>query len=151
MKLKQESCIVLIVWLNWIVNWLNCVCLQFEDCNLGEIIRNNIVLSRYSKPTPVQKYAIPIVLNKRDLMACAQTGKNFPSYWTRSDGVCATLSLPQYRSMPFLSCWTNAIWWHVHRQVRFSHRTEHDLMACAQTGKIFPSYWTRSDGMCTDR
>nr|XP_022337076.1 ATP-dependent RNA helicase DDX3X-like isoform X2 [Crassostrea virginica] len=46
----------------------------FEDCNLGEIIRNNIVLSRYSKPTPVQKYAIPIVLAKRDLMACAQTG-----------------------------------------------------------------------------
>ncbi|XP_061171461.1 ATP-dependent RNA helicase DDX3X-like isoform X1 [Saccostrea echinata] len=46
----------------------------FEECNLGEIIRNNIVLSRYSKPTPVQKYAIPIVLSKRDLMACAQTG-----------------------------------------------------------------------------
>ncbi|XP_056006194.1 ATP-dependent RNA helicase DDX3X-like isoform X2 [Ostrea edulis] len=47
---------------------------SFEDCSLGEIIRNNIVLSRYSKPTPVQKHAIPIVLNKRDLMACAQTG-----------------------------------------------------------------------------
>ncbi|KAK3095345.1 hypothetical protein FSP39_013504, partial [Pinctada imbricata] len=46
----------------------------FEDCNLGEIIRNNIVLSRYAKPTPVQKHAIPIILGKRDLMACAQTG-----------------------------------------------------------------------------
>ncbi|ESO98794.1 hypothetical protein LOTGIDRAFT_213568 [Lottia gigantea] len=47
---------------------------NFEDASLGEIIRNNIVLSKYPKPTPVQKYAIPIVLNKRDLMACAQTG-----------------------------------------------------------------------------
>ena len=31
-------------------------------------------LAQYSKPTPVQKYAIPIISNKCDLMACAQTG-----------------------------------------------------------------------------
>ncbi|XP_059170511.1 ATP-dependent RNA helicase DDX3X-like isoform X2 [Physella acuta] len=47
---------------------------NFEDCNMGEIVRNNIALSKYSKPTPVQKFAIPIILGKRDLMACAQTG-----------------------------------------------------------------------------
>uniref|UniRef100_A0A0B7AP21 RNA helicase n=1 Tax=Arion vulgaris TaxID=1028688 RepID=A0A0B7AP21_9EUPU len=47
---------------------------NFEDCKLGEIVRNNIALSKYSKPTPVQKFAIPIILSKRDLMACAQTG-----------------------------------------------------------------------------
>ncbi|KAL8574811.1 putative ATP-dependent RNA helicase an3 [Nucella lapillus] len=47
---------------------------SFEDCNLGEIIRNNIKLTNYTKPTPVQKFALPIVLGKRDLMACAQTG-----------------------------------------------------------------------------
>lgn len=46
----------------------------FTDCNLGEILHNNIGLANYSKPTPVQKYAITIVKAKRDLMACAQTG-----------------------------------------------------------------------------
>lgn len=41
---------------------------------LTQIIRDNIELANYSKPTPVQKNAIPVILSKRDLMACAQTG-----------------------------------------------------------------------------
>lgn len=41
---------------------------------LTEIIRNNIALARYDTPTPVQKYAIPIICGRRDVMACAQTG-----------------------------------------------------------------------------
>uniref|UniRef100_A0A673BS76 RNA helicase n=1 Tax=Sphaeramia orbicularis TaxID=375764 RepID=A0A673BS76_9TELE len=47
---------------------------SFQDVDLGEIIMGNICLSRYTRPTPVQKHAIPIVKSKRDLMACAQTG-----------------------------------------------------------------------------
>lgn len=47
---------------------------QFEEVQLTEIIRNNIALARYDTPTPVQKYAIPIIVGKRDVMACAQTG-----------------------------------------------------------------------------
>ncbi|RWS14913.1 ATP-dependent RNA helicase DDX3Y-like protein [Dinothrombium tinctorium] len=46
----------------------------FTEVELTEIIRSNIELARYTRPTPVQKYAIPIVSYKRDLMACAQTG-----------------------------------------------------------------------------
>ncbi|XP_058061210.1 ATP-dependent RNA helicase bel [Anopheles bellator] len=46
----------------------------FDDIELTEIIDNNVKLARYDKPTPVQKYAIPIILAGRDLMACAQTG-----------------------------------------------------------------------------
>jgi len=41
---------------------------------LCEIIRMNIDLAKYNNPTPVQKNSIPIILAKRDLMACAQTG-----------------------------------------------------------------------------
>ncbi len=34
----------------------------------------NIKLARYTNPTPVQKYSIPIIELGRDLMGCAQTG-----------------------------------------------------------------------------
>uniref|UniRef100_A0A672S6G1 RNA helicase n=1 Tax=Sinocyclocheilus grahami TaxID=75366 RepID=A0A672S6G1_SINGR len=47
---------------------------SFHDVDMGEIIMSNITLTRYTRPTPVQKYAIPIIKTKRDLMACAQTG-----------------------------------------------------------------------------
>ncbi|KAM9850511.1 DEAD-box helicase 3 X-linked a isoform 2-T2 [Aulostomus maculatus] len=47
---------------------------SFQDVDMGEIIMGNITLSRYTRPTPVQKHAIPIIKSKRDLMACAQTG-----------------------------------------------------------------------------
>jgi len=47
---------------------------QYDQIKLTEIIKNNVALARYDKPTPVQKYAIPIILGGRDLMACAQTG-----------------------------------------------------------------------------
>ena len=48
---------------------------EFEESDLCEIIRNSIQLCKYTKPTPVQKYALSIIGHKRDLMACAQTGE----------------------------------------------------------------------------
>ncbi|KAL0129964.1 hypothetical protein PUN28_001909 [Cardiocondyla obscurior] len=47
---------------------------SFDKSGLRNIILENIKKSGYTKPTPVQKYAIPIVMSGRDLMACAQTG-----------------------------------------------------------------------------
>lgn len=41
---------------------------------LDPLLVENVTLSRFLKPTPVQKYSVPIVAAGRDLMACAQTG-----------------------------------------------------------------------------
>jgi ATP-dependent RNA helicase DDX3X len=46
----------------------------FMDLDLGEALNMNIRRCKYTKPTPVQRHAIPISLGGRDLMACAQTG-----------------------------------------------------------------------------
>ena len=46
----------------------------FRDANLYETFQTNVDRANYTKPTPVQKYAIPTILMGRDLMACAQTG-----------------------------------------------------------------------------
>ncbi|KAG8184220.1 hypothetical protein JTE90_013197 [Oedothorax gibbosus] len=47
---------------------------SFEGSGLNAHLLRNVQQSNYTKPTPVQKYAIPIIMAKRDLMACAQTG-----------------------------------------------------------------------------
>ncbi|EGW31716.1 uncharacterized protein SPAPADRAFT_51698 [Spathaspora passalidarum NRRL Y-27907] len=47
---------------------------QFTAPPLDPLLVENITLSRFTKPTPVQKYSVPIVTGGRDLMACAQTG-----------------------------------------------------------------------------
>lgn len=47
---------------------------SFEECGFSEITMKNVELCKYTRPTPVQKYAIPIAMEGRDLMACAQTG-----------------------------------------------------------------------------
>jgi len=46
----------------------------FAETELHEDLKNNIQRCKYVKPTPVQRYAIPIAVAGRDLMACAQTG-----------------------------------------------------------------------------
>ncbi len=47
---------------------------SFDECQLLSEVRNNVTKAKYDRPTPVQKYGIPIINGGRDLMACAQTG-----------------------------------------------------------------------------
>ena len=46
----------------------------FDECGFSEMTQKNVSMCKYNRPTPVQKYAIPIITAGRDLMACAQTG-----------------------------------------------------------------------------
>lgn len=47
---------------------------NFNESNLRPLVLDNVQKSGYSVPTPIQKHSIPIIINNRDLMACAQTG-----------------------------------------------------------------------------
>lgn len=48
--------------------------MTFQELNLSEPILRALTEEGYTKPTPIQSEAIPIVLNKKDLLGCAQTG-----------------------------------------------------------------------------
>jgi ATP-dependent RNA helicase RhlE len=48
--------------------------MSFEKLELIEPIRAALKAEGYTTPTPIQERAIPIVLQKRDLLGCAQTG-----------------------------------------------------------------------------
>lgn len=47
---------------------------SFKTSGLNNFLQENIEKSKYSKPTPIQKIAIPTISEGRDLLACAQTG-----------------------------------------------------------------------------
>lgn len=46
----------------------------FDQADLSDQLSWNLDRCGYKQPTPVQQYAIPIVVSGRDVMACAQTG-----------------------------------------------------------------------------
>jgi len=48
--------------------------LLFEQLNLIEPILSALKNEGYTTPTPIQEQAIPIILEGKDLLGCAQTG-----------------------------------------------------------------------------
>jgi ATP-dependent RNA helicase RhlE len=53
---------------------LNHNILSFKNLNLIEPLLKSLENEGYTVPTPIQEQAIPIILNRRDLLGCAQTG-----------------------------------------------------------------------------
>ena len=47
---------------------------SFDEAGIYDAFLANVKKAHYEKPTPVQKYSIPIIKAGRDLMSCAQTG-----------------------------------------------------------------------------
>jgi len=47
---------------------------NFNQAQLVSQVMKNVTKAGYKTPTPVQKNALPIIMEARDLMACAQTG-----------------------------------------------------------------------------
>ena len=48
--------------------------MTFQELNLIEPILRAVKTEGYTTPTPIQEQAIPIILQQRDLLGCAQTG-----------------------------------------------------------------------------
>ena len=54
---------------------------SFMDADIRETLKENVKKTHYDKPTPIQKWAIPVILSGRDLMGCAQTGSGKTVSW----------------------------------------------------------------------
>src|SRR4051812_42310267 len=48
--------------------------MTFKDLNLIPPLLSALDIEGYKEPTPIQQQAIPIVLEGKDLLGCAQTG-----------------------------------------------------------------------------
>ena len=48
--------------------------MTFQDFNFNEQLTEGILSMGYNTPTPIQEMAIPVILEGKDLIACAQTG-----------------------------------------------------------------------------
>lgn len=48
--------------------------MSFENLNLIEPIRQALVNKGYTVPTPIQQKSIPVILEGKDILGCAQTG-----------------------------------------------------------------------------
>lgn len=48
--------------------------MSFEKLNIIKPIQTALVNEGYTIPTPIQEQSIPVILEKKDLLGCAQTG-----------------------------------------------------------------------------
>jgi len=70
--------------------------MNFSDLGLGEDILRAVADAGYVTPTPIQEQAIPIVLQGRDVLGCAQTGTGKTAAFTLP--MCEILSSGRARA-----------------------------------------------------
>eukprot|EP01018_Ginkgo_biloba_P026160 Gb_09460 [translate_table: standard] len=64
----------------------------FAEIDLGDALNQSIRRCKYVKPTLVQRYAIPILLARRDITACAQTNSGKTTAFCFNEEFCQTMS-----------------------------------------------------------
>lgn len=64
--------------------------MKFEELGLHEDILEGIRPMNFDRMTPVQEQTIPVIMEGRDLIGCAQTGTGKTAAYTlpRSSGCC---------------------------------------------------------------
>jgi len=90
---------------------------SFNNLQLIEPLLNALQQEGYSKPTPIQEQAIPVVLAGRDLLGCAQTGT----------GKTAAFAIPIMQLM------------HLQKQIDNRQRTGHPQRRGIQTFVLTPT------------
>lgn len=58
----------------------------FDDMGLRQVLLDNVTRAGYTRPTPIQRYTIPVVMGGRDVMSCAQTGSGKTVCYTDVSG-----------------------------------------------------------------
>lgn len=48
--------------------------MKFEELNLEPSLMDGLNVMNFSEMTPVQEQAIPVIMEGKDVIACAQTG-----------------------------------------------------------------------------
>ena len=91
--------------------------MSFNNLQLIEPLLNALQQEGYSKPTPIQEQAIPVVLAGRDLLGCAQTGT----------GKTAAFAIPIMQLM------------HLQKQIDNRQRTGHPQRKGIQTLVLTPT------------
>ena len=72
--------------------------MRFDELNLGPEVLEGLSAMNFKETTPVQELAIPVILEGRDLIACAQTGTGLLNLLTKNkngdDAVRAVIIAP---------------------------------------------------------
>jgi ATP-dependent RNA helicase RhlE len=86
----------------------NSIHLTFYDFGFQDSLMEGLEAMGFLQPTPIQEGAIPLILNSRDLIACAQTGTGKTAAYVlplmdlimqRGTGTCSTLILAPTREL----------------------------------------------------